>query len=214
MDEIFTAIGKAKHGALFLLFNAGTPSIVEQINEKCREYKDKGKYFFVRGAISDSRTSEKFRTRVYNDSMLENPNTLITGVGGVPGDYAFWEKELAQMGHAVIHDKILVLDPFSEKCTVITGSHNLGFKASFSNTENLCIIRDNKAVAAAYTAHIMDVVNHFNWRNKVSEAEKAKKAGKEVKVIYPHLDMDDRWQDKYFRGDFQKSRDRFFFGSA
>jgi hypothetical protein len=50
--------------------------------------------------------------------------------------------ELLTAGHAIIHDKIIVIDPLDEKkCTVITGSHNLGYKASYCNDENLLIHR-------------------------------------------------------------------------
>jgi len=126
----------------------------------------------------------------------------------VPDQYSYWEKELAKLGHAVIHDKILVVDPFSDDCIVITGSHNLGYKASYSNDENLCIIRGNRPIAQAYTTHVLDIVNHYNWRNKLVEQ---KKQGKNYKKAYYDLDESDDWQNKYFSGNFLKSRDQFFF---
>ena len=43
------------------------------------------------------------------------------------------------------HDKIIVVDPFSPDCAVVTGSHNLGHKASFNNDENLVIVRGQRA---------------------------------------------------------------------
>jgi len=110
------------------------------------------------------------------------------------------------LGHAVIHDKIVVVDPFRDDCCVITGSHNMGFKASYSNDENLVILSGNRKVAEAYAAHILDVVNHYNWRYKLV---KDAKAGK--KSSFTDLDNDDSWQDKYFEGSFLASRDRFFF---
>jgi phosphatidylserine/phosphatidylglycerophosphate/cardiolipin synthase-like enzyme len=61
--------------------------------------------------------------------------------------FSYWEKELAKLGHAVNHDKIMVIDPFRDNCVVVTGSHNLGDKASYSNDENLCILRGNRATA-------------------------------------------------------------------
>ena len=162
----------------------------------------------VRGAISDAKAASQFATRVYNDSLLKAPNKLITGIGGVPDQYSYWEKELAKLGHAVIHDKILVVDPFSDDCIVITGSHNLGYKASYSNDENLCIIRGNRPIAQAYTTHVLDIVNHYNWRNKLVGQ---KLQGKNYKKAYYDLDETDGWQNKYFRGNFLKSRDQFFF---
>jgi phosphatidylserine/phosphatidylglycerophosphate/cardiolipin synthase-like enzyme len=36
--------------------------------------------------------------------------------------------ELLSAGHAIIHDKIIVVDPLDKDgCAVITGSHNLGY---------------------------------------------------------------------------------------
>jgi phosphatidylserine/phosphatidylglycerophosphate/cardiolipin synthase-like enzyme len=208
MAEVFQAIEEAKHGVLFLLFSAGSPSILQKIAEVSEVRKARGEVFFVRGAVSDARASGEFATRVYNDSLLKAPNRLITGIAGISDQYSYWEKELAKLGHAVIHDKVLVVDPFSDGCVVVTGSHNLGFKASYSNDENLCVIRGNRAMAGAYTSHVLDIVNHYNWRYKLAEA---RKKGKKVEEAYWDLDESDQWQDKYFKGHFLESRDLFFF---
>jgi phosphatidylserine/phosphatidylglycerophosphate/cardiolipin synthase-like enzyme len=88
------------------------------------------------------------------------------------------------------------------------GSHNLGYKASYSNDENLCIIRGNRAMAEAYTAHVLDVVNHYNWRNKLAED---KQKGKDYKSAFTDLDETDKWQNKYFQGSLLENRDLFFF---
>jgi hypothetical protein len=208
MAEVFAAINDAQQGALFLLFSAGAPSILQQLTAVSEQRAGASKPFFVRGAISDAATAGQFSTRVYNDSLLKAPNKLITGVAGIPDQFSYWEKELARLGHAVIHDKVIVLDPFGDNCVVVTGSHNLGFKASYSNDENLCIIRGNRAIAEAYTAHVLDVVNHYNWRNKLTEA---RKQGISLKRQFNDLDETDSWQNKYFRGNFLKSRDLFFF---
>jgi phosphatidylserine/phosphatidylglycerophosphate/cardiolipin synthase-like enzyme len=211
MAEVFEAISGAQHGALFLLFSAGAPSILQKLSEVSQERAGAGRPFFVRGAVSDAKTATEFATRVYNDSLLKAPNRLITGVAGIPDQFSYWEKELAKLGHAVIHDKVLVIDPFGDDCVVVTGSHNLGFKASYSNDENLCIIRGNRAIAEAYTAHVLDVVNHYNWRHKLDQA---KKKGEHSQKPFTDLDETDRWQNKYFQGNFLKNRDLFFFPSS
>jgi phosphatidylserine/phosphatidylglycerophosphate/cardiolipin synthase-like enzyme len=78
------------------------------------------------------------------------------------GDF---QRELLSAGHAIIHDKIVVIDPMSETdCEVITGSHNLGFKASYANDENMLVLRGNKALALAYTTHILDIYDHYKFR--------------------------------------------------
>ena len=69
---------------------------------------------------------------------------VIHAQGVTKGDaFGQWEAELNKAGFAVIHDKIVVIDPFSDNCVVVTGSHNLGYKASYDNDENMAIIRDH-----------------------------------------------------------------------
>ena len=53
------------------------------------------------------------------------------------------------MAHAIIHDKIMVIDAFTDNCVVITGSHNLGYRASYNNDENILIIRGHKELATS-----------------------------------------------------------------
>ena len=72
--------------------------------------------------------------------------------------------EIFKAGHAIVHDKIMVVDPFSDDCLVVTGSHNLGNKASYNNDENLVMIRANRAIAEAYATHVADVFEHYRWR--------------------------------------------------
>jgi phosphatidylserine/phosphatidylglycerophosphate/cardiolipin synthase-like enzyme len=120
----------------------------------------------------------------------------VISARGVNKNDAFgqWEVELNQAGHAVIHDKIVVVDPFSDTCVVITGSHNLGYRASYNNDENLAIIRNHRAVAEAYAAHCLDVYDHYAWRFYLNtEGDKA----------WHFLATDDHWQDSYFSADNQ-----------
>lgn len=49
-----------------------------------------------------------------------------------------------------------------------TGSHNLGFQASYNNDENPVIVDGNKKLAMAYATHVLDVFDHFSWRWSVS----------------------------------------------
>ena len=45
----------------------------------------------------------------------------------------------------------------------MTGSHNLGFKASSDNDDNLMIIEGNAALAAAYAANIIAIYQTYRW---------------------------------------------------
>jgi phosphatidylserine/phosphatidylglycerophosphate/cardiolipin synthase-like enzyme len=76
---------------------------------------------------------------------------------------ADFEAELLTLGQAIIHDKIVVIDPLDSEGFVITGSHNLGFKASYMNDENLVIIRNKqrllKPTLATYSTSLSITVS-------------------------------------------------------
>ena len=78
------------------------------------------------------------------------PDSRVVPAGAITPNDAFgeWEAELAKFGFAIIHNKIVVIDPFSDDCVVVTGSHNLGFRASHNNDENMLIIRGHRGLGA------------------------------------------------------------------
>ena len=70
----------------------------------------------------------------------------------IDDQFSFWQQELLKGSpnvHAIIHDEVVVIDPLSAGCVVITGSHNLGDRASYTNDENLLIIRGHRKLAEA-----------------------------------------------------------------
>jgi hypothetical protein len=101
---------------------------------------------------------------------------------------------------------------------VITGSHNLGFKASYNNDENLVFVRGHRPLAEAYAAHVADIFEHYRWRwyNKRSAERAAARtwvqdgsdpataldgkydAANFFHADIPHDDVGDAWQDRYF----------------
>jgi phosphatidylserine/phosphatidylglycerophosphate/cardiolipin synthase-like enzyme len=112
--------------------------------------------------------------------------------------------ELLTAGHAIIHDKIIVIDPLDEKnCTVITGSHNLGYKASYCNDENFLIIQGNRDLAVSYAVHVLDLYEHYLMRARLEEnIRKDIMAGtltsyeEAAARVVPHglLSLTDSWQ--------------------
>jgi phosphatidylserine/phosphatidylglycerophosphate/cardiolipin synthase-like enzyme len=215
MAELKSAIAHAWQGVLFLLFNPGSPSILDDIKRVEEERAAAGDDFFVWGAISDPGVAAGFITSVFNDSAVADPRAVITGIAGIDDPFGAFEHELAQLGHAVIHDKVLVVDPFDdERCLVANGSHNLGYKASYSNDENLSLIRGNRKLAEAFATHVLDIVHHYNWRYHRQHPDHAG-AGAHP---FDGLAKDASWQDKYFEDGVRKpeqaARDRFFFGAT
>ena len=198
MEAVVERIDGAKHAILFLVFYPGTPSIANWSALALRENKD----LFVRGCVTNKSASEGF----YYELKGTTPPKKVKGAKTprqqdprVIGAEAFdgkvipigWQKEILAAGFAIIHDKILVIDPFSDNCVVVTGSHNLGHKASFDNDENLVIVEGNKQLAMAYATHVLDVYDHFSWRYQVKRMG-AKGADQSLSST------PDGWLTKYF----------------
>jgi hypothetical protein len=217
LTEVFDIIAKAQQAILFLAFQPGSPSIIDAVADALKAKPS----LFVRGAVTASDASGGFYTAIHGGGDSGKPTKRQKGDPPLPEDYrviraqgisaddAFgqWERELNQAGHAIIHDKIVVVDPFSDHCVVVTGSHNEGYTASYNNDENLAIIYGHRAIAEAYAAHCLDVYDHYAWRYWLStEQDKA----------WHFLASDDTWQDGYFSADNQvKSAElAFWLGAA
>jgi phosphatidylserine/phosphatidylglycerophosphate/cardiolipin synthase-like enzyme len=197
MNEVISAINKAKHAILFLVFYPGSPSIANWSALALRKNKD----LFIRGCVTNKSASQGF---YYDLKGITPPKKVKGQKTPVKQDYrvfgaeAFdgtkipksWQKEILNAGFAIIHDKVMVIDPFSKDCVVITGSHNLGYKASYDNDENLIMIKGNKKLAMAYTTHILDVYDHFSFRYWF------KKFG--TSDDYNLEDDSEKWLGKYF----------------
>jgi phosphatidylserine/phosphatidylglycerophosphate/cardiolipin synthase-like enzyme len=104
-----------------------------------------------------------------------------------------WEKELLGASMVNIHSKVIVLDPFGENPVVMTGSHNLGFKASNANDDNLVIVEGNGPLAAAYAINIIAIFQNYRWNNYVEVHRKDPK-------VWHGLVDNDQWQASYLSG--------------
>lgn len=198
VEEMFKAIEGAKQAILFLEFQPGTPSVLDKI----KEVESDNPTLFIRGAATDSKAIQKFdeknpiTTELYHRSTTGEPDKVYeTGVAAtaINDEFAYWKRELLKSSptaHAIIHDKIVVVDPLSDNCVVMMGSHNQGYKASYCNDENLIIFRGNRALAEAYTTHVMDIYDHYRWRYSLQE-HKAKG--------WTGLKTTADWQDRYFQ---------------
>ncbi|PWT77619.1 MAG: hypothetical protein C5B58_16495 [Acidobacteria bacterium] len=174
MDALVERINRAKHAILFLAFYPGSPCIANWAAQALR----KNKNLFVRGCVTNGSAAEGFYYELKGTTQPKKVKGQKTPIKEDPRVIAAealsrvipegWKREILQAGFAIIHDKVLVVDPFADNCVVVTGSHNLGHKASFDNDENLVIIEGNKRLAVAYATHILDVYDHFSWRYMVN----------------------------------------------
>ena len=158
----------------------------------------------VYGAISDASVLPNYRVaedldgdgkkdRVIQPNMFEEENihlVLASALSNKDLIGAFEKQETSTVGRAIILDKIVVIAPLSDTdCTVIFGSHNLGYKASYANDENLVIVRGNRALAEAYAMHVIDVWEHYRFRAVQIER---REQGKETWDGF--LQRDGEWQ--------------------
>lgn len=98
---------------------------------------------------------------------------------------------LARIGHAIIHSKVLLIDPFSNDPTVITGSHNFSGSASTKNDENFIIVKGDRDLAEAYTVNIMGAYAHYRWRAYLGSSNQP----------YNGLKDNDKWQANMLQRD-------------
>jgi hypothetical protein len=85
-----------------------------------------------------------------------------------------------------VHSKVIVIDPYGEKPVVMTGSHNMGPKASGVNDENLLLIEGDGELASQYAGNIMQIYNQYRWRQSVM--------AQHGKPKWEGLEDDDKWQ--------------------
>src|SRR5271166_1746589 len=127
---------------------------------------------------------------------IEPPQRLGHDVlvpANIKAAFGDWEQELLRAGIVNIHSKVIVLDPFGENPVVMTGSHNLGFKASSKNDDNLIIIEGNGPLAAAYAINIVAIFQTYRWNSYVE-------AHRKDPSVWHGLVDNDAWQASYLSG--------------
>ncbi len=206
LAELFARMQQAKQAILFLAFlpsRAGQDSIIAAALAAAKA----NPALIVAGAISDVTAMPGYvapdpsgRTAAARAGV--KPYTYADGrvqvvraaaLNDMVGDF---EKELLKVGNAVVHDKIVVIDPLSADCVVATGSHNLGFKASYENDENLLLVSGDGRLAGAYATHVLDVYDHYRFR-----AWQAQSVDEGQPLFSGHLEGDSGWLTAATAGD-------------
>lgn len=223
MGRVFELMSKAKQAVLFLAFDPGNNSILDAAGKALAGNPK----LFVRGALTSTVRANNFADALKRGEEGDKADmhvAVVDEAGGTQGgkaqpDYrsipatsvtkndAFgaWAAEMHSAGHAIIHDKIVVIDPFSDDCVVVAGSHNLGWRASHNNDENFVIVRGHRPLAEAYACHVLDVYDHFSWRWWLA---------KSPETFGQPLEADDNWQDRYIKNSDVKSAEmRFWLGA-
>lgn len=171
-------IEEAEDGLFFLMFTPGQSPLLDAL--LIRSQGSVGPY--VRGVVSDVRETANGTIIAHGARVIRRgeekqfrDSTLLPD--GLPQDnLPSWAKEEFNRRmffpaglNAIVHSKVIVVDPFSANCAVVTGSHNFSDSASKSNDENIVIIRGNRLLAQAYAVHIQGVYDHYSWRAFLGE---------------------------------------------
>jgi phosphatidylserine/phosphatidylglycerophosphate/cardiolipin synthase-like enzyme len=168
----------AKQGVLFLMFIPGSAGVLGDVRDLAKAKPD----LLVRGVVSDlpagpsdEQTGDTTTVRVTlvgaADPQLAKPRTFdVIQPQGMAHPAAGWAVETTRnqfkgdIGHAIIHSKVLVVDPFSDDPTVVTGSHNFSISASEKNDENFIVVRGDRALAEAYAVNVDSAWRHYAGR--------------------------------------------------
>jgi phosphatidylserine/phosphatidylglycerophosphate/cardiolipin synthase-like enzyme len=233
LAAVFELMKKAKDAIFFLVFNPGRSDPAgEDVNTVVSAGIEFGRLdskLMVMGAISDptavpgyvapppGQEKDKAKPKIPLPAIFTPngaPNVLMIRAAAINDLVGDPQRELLSAGHAIIHDKIVVIDPLSKTdCMVITGSHNLGFKASYANDENMVIIRGNREVALAYAVHVLDVYDHYKFRavleQQMRDALLAGQPAPKRPTGKGFLQTGDKWQDPYVAG--TKGRELAYF---
>ena len=195
MKALREIIAAAKQSILFLMFQPGKQGLHLLAGQRANE---PGMY--VRGLVStlgnepgSSELNVLDVQLVSSDRNFKPDHYTVVQPQGIDTDLGPWIAEvtrrdfLNQIGHAIVHSKIMVLDALGDDPVVVTGSHNFSAPASENNDENLLIVRGHKALAAAYASHVMAVYAHYRFRSYVREMRA------QGKTPWSYLDDDDAW---------------------
>lgn len=210
LEHVYRLMRQAKEAIIFLAFYPGQKGndciIGEVINIGLHDNALR-----ITGAVSSAQAMPNYKPKEKDDdgevvdegespATFDTRNVSIVRASRIDdrrimGDFGVEQLTARGSIGAIIHDKIVVIDPRSPDCHVILGSHNLGFKASYSNDENMAVVSHNRELAEAYAVHILDVYDHYRFR--AIETERRKKGKKGWSGF---LETDDKWQDDYVSG--------------
>jgi len=177
LDTLRQEVQKAREGILFLMFMPGSTGLFSNVAARSAEPN-----LFVRGVVSElpnGRGDESAVDVNLIDGANHTPLHLdIVQPEGVQHPFANFAAEvthkqfLGGIGHAIIHSKVVVIDPFSADPVVITGSHNFSASASSKNDENFVIVKGDRQLAEAYAVNVFGAYAHYRWRAFLAQTNK------------------------------------------
>lgn len=196
----------ARQGVLFLMFNPGPKNTL--LNDILALSQDN---LFVHGVVNQDPGGKQAPLFEFHDrgTPVDAAPEVVLPAPIKDSMTAWFGNEFRGL-MVMIHSKVVIIDPFGPHPVVMTGSHNLGPKASSKNDDNLIIIENAPGLAAEYAVNVLGVYGHYKWRHNQAMAKKD--ASKPKKGSWKGLQDNDTWQDGYYTGPKMREID-FWFGS-
>jgi hypothetical protein len=193
LQALVDLVNGANEAILYVMFQPGPEPLTSILQRAQQRY--------VRGVVSTvtSSNEEAFSLAGISDKVY---HTALVQPEGIGRDFAWWIKEVTRaqfltplqnpgIGHAITHAKMIVIDPLSDHCAVITGSHNFSGSASEKNDDNFVVVRGDRALAEAYAVACLSTYRHYRWRAYVKDMVEAGKSP------WSHLKDSPAWQSEY-----------------
>ena len=140
LEQAGALITGAKQGILFVMFNPGPRGtllndIIELASPASPHYNPD---LYIQGVINADPGTAKNTVTLFDRGNRIDANEDVVLPAAIDTRMTFWVREIKQLPrtHAMVHSKVVVIDPFGSHPVVMTGSHNLGPKASGVNDKN------------------------------------------------------------------------------
>ena len=201
LDEARKIIAGAKRAILFLMFNPGPKeTLLNEIIKTARAATSATRLYII-GAINQDPSTSANPVELFQHDNSDKADFSVVLPAAIDEATKFFNREIKKLPgtFAMVHSKVVLVDPFSAHPVLLTGSHNLGPKASGINDENLLIIHDAPGLAAAYAANIMAIYNQYRWRFRRQVQPRSKR--------WKGLVDDDFWQKGYLRSGSKARRE-------
>ncbi len=193
LKEARRIIVGAKRAVLFLMFNPGPKDTLLNEIVKAARAGAAGQRLYIHGVINQDPSTAKNPVELFDRGNSEKADYEVVLPAAIDEATSFFRRELKKLPQtfAMVHSKVVLVDPFGKHPVVLTGSHNLGPKASGKNDENLLVIRDAPGLAAAYAANVMAIYNQYRWRFRRQTQPKSRR--------WEGLEDGDGWQKGYLK---------------
>ncbi len=175
--DVERRLGKARRGILFAMPFA--TRLVDQVRKAVGSAP-----VYIRGVVTDS---SRRIVVLFDGAQTQS----ITPSAFVSSEL---RRSLGLSQFTEFLARMVVLDPYDQGSTVLTGSHNLSASGSSKNNETLLIVENAPSFAAAHAVRVMALYKHYESRAALARSPKG----------FVGLRGDDRWQDPLFGAEQQR----------